>query len=376
MIYLDNAATTYPKPEVLYKALDKANRSLSFNAGRGGYKESSDAFQVIENTRKKVGEIVGKNCSSVIFSSSATEALNQIIYGLSLSEGDTVLVSPFEHNAILRPLRLLEKNKGIKIEQIPFHADTWELDREKLQSIVSLKNPKAVFVSQVSNVTGYLLPFEDIFSITSCSAINVLDASQGFGIVPIRNKLNIDYVVFAGHKSLYSSFGVGGFVIMRKDKLSVHKAGGTGSDSLNLDMGDEGSLKYEAGSPNIVAIAGLNASIDWVKEEQIFQKESILFDYLIDQLRTIDKVHIYEPLDQERKLFGVVSFSVDGYSPDDVGTILYDEFGVAVRTGYHCAPLVHNFIGSIIKGGTVRVSLGAFVSKNDIDVLIEGLKSL
>ena len=197
MVYLDNAATTYPKPEVVYRALDEANRTLAFNAGRGSYKESSEAFQLIEKTREKVGSIVGKDKSSVIFASSATEALNQIIYGLSLKEGDTVLVSPFEHNAVMRPLHLLEKNIGIKIEQIPFCLDTWELEIEKFQSIVALRRPKAVFVSQISNVTGYLLPYKEIFEITSETAINVLDASQGFGIVPIKDKKNIDYVVFA-----------------------------------------------------------------------------------------------------------------------------------------------------------------------------------
>lgn len=376
MVYLDNAATTYPKPEVVYRALDEANRTLAFNAGRGSYKESSEAFQLIEKTREKVGSIVGKDKSSVIFASSATEALNQIIYGLSLKEGDTVLVSPFEHNAVMRPLHLLEKNIGIKIEQIPFCLDTWELEIEKFQSIVALRRPKAVFVSQISNVTGYLLPYKEIFEITSETAINVLDASQGFGIVPIKDKKNIDYVVFAGHKSLYASFGIGGFVFMRNDKLCVHKAGGTGSDSLNMDMGERGFLKYEAGSPNIVAIAGLNASVSWLEIEDVFNKERVLFEYLSDQLRSLKKIHIYAPEKHEDSLFGVISFSVEGYTPDDVGTILYDEFGIAVRTGYHCAPLIHDFIGSKGRGGTVRVSLGAFVSQKDIDLLIEGLRSL
>ena len=376
MVYLDNAATTYPKPEVVYRALDEANRTLAFNAGRGSYKESNEAFQLIESTREKVGSIVGKDKSSVIFASSATEALNQIIYGLSLNEGDTVLVSPFEHNAVMRPLHLLEKNIGIKIKQIPFSIDLWELEVKKLQSLVALECPKAVFVSQISNVTGYLLPYKEIFEVTSETAINVLDASQGFGIVPIENKKNIDYVVFAGHKSLYASFGIGGFVVMHNDTLSIHKAGGTGADSLNLDMGESGFLKYEAGSPNVVAIAGLNASIDWLKKEDIFNKERILFEYLCKQLRAVKKIHVYEPKGQKELLFGVISFSIEGYTPEDVGIILFDEFDIAVRTGYHCAPLVHDFIGSKGRGGTVRVSLGAFVTQKDVDLLIEGLKSL
>lgn len=374
MIYLDNAATTFPKPECVYKALDLANRNLAFNAGRGSYKEAADACHLIDDTRKKVAGFVGRSADSVIFSSSATEALNQIIYGLPLMEGDTVVVSPFEHNAVSRPLYMLAKTKGIKIEFIPFDKETWELDEESFQNLIAMKHPRAVFVSQISNVTGYLIPYEKIFKMTKEIAFNVLDASQGYGIVPINNPDCIDYLVFAGHKSLYASFGIAGFIVMHKDSLNPVKAGGTGANSLSLEMEDRGPLKYEAGSPNIIAIAGLNASIDWLKSSDIFFHEQQLTISLLGKLEELSNIHVYKP--ERGKLFGIVSISVDGYSPEDVGTILYDEFGIAVRTGFHCAPFVHEFLGSKEQNGTVRLSLGAFSSEDDIILLLDALKTL
>lgn len=375
MIYLDNAATTYPKPDCLYQALDYANRNCAFNSGRGLYNESANAAKTIASVRKEIASFVNKDEESVIFASSATEALNQIIYGLPLKKGDCVMVSPFEHNAVIRPLHLICEKKGVQMIVIPFVKETWELDEVKLQNILAINKPKAVFVSQISNVTGYEIPYERIFEASSkIGAICVLDASQGFGIVKITDTKNIDYIVFAGHKSLYASFGVGGFVICHSDCLDVVKAGGTGSDSLNMSMGDSGWDKFEAGSANIVAIEGLHSAIKWIRSNNIYQREKELTEYLIEKLSTLEKVHVFVPLTSS--IFGIVSFVVDGYSPKDVGTILYDEFGIAVRTGYHCAPLVHDFLGTRDCLGTVRVSLGAFNSRKDIDLLVNALETL
>ena len=375
MIYLDNAATTYPKPECVYSYMDYVNRNLSFNAGRGEYKEANEASRLIDDARNKVGHIVGKSGKSVVFSSSATEALNQIIYGLPLSSSDTVFVSPFEHNAVVRPLYNLVKSKGIEVKQIPFDSSTWSLKNDELKSLLTIHKPKAVFVSQISNVTGYEIPYEEIFRLAKKSgAITVLDASQGFGVKEIENADNIDYVVFAGHKSLYGQFGVGGFVALNGDSLSVVKAGGTGSDSLNTSMPSGLPYKFEAGSHNVVAISSLCASIDWLKERNIYAEEKALTEYLISRLRELKNVHIFIP--QDEKVFGIVSIMVDNYSPADVGNILYDEFGIALRTGFHCAPFIHTFLGTVNLGGTVRISLGAFNTKEDVDALIDSLESL
>lgn len=373
MIYLDNAATTYPKPECVYKALDEANRQLAFNAGRGSYFESERAQDIIEDTRKLVGSFVSCSAENVIFSSSATEALNQIIYGLDLKSNDCVYVSPFEHNAVLRPLHLLHERLGIKVSIIPF-SYTLALKEDEFLNMMAIDKPKAIFCSLTSNVNGYMIPYERIFELAKkYNTQTILDASQGFGILPI-NKQNVDYIVFDGHKTLYASFGVGGFIITGKDNLIAVKAGGTGSDSLNENMAKKGALKYEAGSHNVVAIAGLNVSCQWLKTVDVNSKIEELTKYLLSKLAELSNIYLFH--EDDDTIFGIVSFSVDGYNSEDVGTILRDEFGIAVRTGYHCAAYFHELLSSYDTYGTVRVSLGYFNTKDDIDRLIEAIESL
>ncbi len=374
MIYLDNAATTYPKPEVTYLALDKANRN-AFNAGRGSYDKSREAFNVIEETRIKLASLLCCESKNVIFNSSATESLNMIIYGINIMNGDTVYVSPFEHNAVIRPLHNLQKDIDFRIEILPFDKKTWKPDIEKISGLFSIHPPKAIFISHISNVTGYLVPYVEIFELGSkWNSINILDCSQSLGVVNPENLDNVSYVVFAGHKSLYASFGVAGFVKFKEDDLKVIKTGGTGSDSLNYEMPLEIPNRYEAGSSNIVAISGLNASLDWLKSVAIREKEEKLYDYLNNKIDSIPKIIKYRPVGANT--FGVLSINVEGYLSEDVAAILSDEYDICVRAGYHCAPLVHDFIESKNYKGTVRISLNYFNEFKDIDTLIEALKSL
>lgn len=375
MIYLDNAATTYPKPECVYQALDNANRNLAFNAGRGSYPEAKQVADLIQETRNKVAALVNANGDTVSFESSATEALNIIINGLELNSGDNVYISPFEHNAVVRPLYQLKQEKGINIRILPFDKTTWEVDEEKMNNMFAMNKPKACFISHISNVTGYILPSEKIFEKTKeYNAINVLDCSQSLGVLN-PSKENTDFIVFAGHKSLYASFGIAGFINLTNHKLKITKSGGTGSDSLNPEMPVKGYGRYEAGSLNSVATAGLNASLDWLKQTPVYEHEKKLTEYLIDQLSTLDNVHLYLP-ENRSSILGIVSIAINGYSSSDAGTILSEDFSINVRTGYHCAPYVHEFIGSLDTSGTVRISIGAFTSTDNIDCFIEALKSL
>lgn len=375
MIYLDNSATTYPKPECLYKALDFANRNLAFNAGRGNYKEANDLCLMINETRQLIADFVGMNGDSVVFTSSATESLNMIIYGLGIADGDIVYISPFEHNAIVRPLYNLQKTINFEIVILPFDKSTWHPEIEKIEGMFSIKKPKAVLVSQISNVTGLMLDYKTIFDLSKkYGAINVLDSAQAFGVVNPEMK-NVDYCVFAGHKSLYASFGIAGFIVNTKEKLAIFKAGGNGSDSLNHDMPFSGHARYEAGSPNSVAIYGLNSSIKWLKENDVHKHENELTSYLINQLKQVDKIKLYLPENVD-DIFGIVSINIEGYTSDDIATILYEDYGIMVRSGYHCSPFVHEFIGSLDNKGTVRISLGAFNTKKEIDFLICGLKEI
>lgn len=378
MIYLDNAATTFPKPDTVYRAIDNASRNLAFNAGRGSYKAAERVLKVIDHARLGIANIAGVSPDNVTFTSSATEALNLIIYGLGLRSTDVVYVSPFEHNAIVRPLHLLEKNIGLHFKILPFDKQTWEPDMEAIENMFALERPSAIFISQVSNVTGLCLSYRRIFEEGKrFGSINILDCAQGFGVVPIEKseKMAIDYAVFAGHKSLYASFGVAGFVTLSGHILNVIKSGGTGSDSLNPEMPDSPPLRYEAGSLNSIAIASLEASLDWLAHEDVFGHEQKLTKKMISELMKLKRIHVYLPSDPT-KIIGVVSFSVDGYEPSDVGDILDSEFDICVRTGFHCSPLVHSFIGSKDRGGTVRASIGAFNTDNDVEMLIGALKSL
>ena len=375
MIYLDNAATTYPKPESVLKILDEANRG-AFNTGRGGYNVARKSTLLIDDVRKKLLSLNDIKEGNVILLPSSTISLNTIIFGLDLKKNDNVYVSPFEHNAIMRALHELKKRIGINIEIIPFEKDTWILDEKKLSNMFALKKPSAIMISHISNVTGYILPYKEIFSLSQkYNSIDVLDASQSYGVKKIDDLSNINFIVFAGHKSLYASFGIAGYINLKSTSLKPLLYGGTGSDSLNLDMPIDGPARYESGSSNIVAISGLNASIDWISSQDIYAEEKELTDYMIEELKKIRKVRLFLP-ENYQQIFGVVSFAVKDYSSDEVGKILNDEYDICVRTGYHCAPLVHDFIGSKEYNGTARASLSYFSTREEVDALIDAIKSL
>jgi len=374
MIYLDNSATTYPKPECVYKVLDDANRERAFNAGRGTYKSAKETFKMIEDTRRKIGRIINVNSDKVAFFSSATEALNIIINGLDIKDGDNIYISCFEHNAIVRPLYNLQKTIDFNILFIPFQRDTWDVNLTELNNLFVMNKPKAILISHISNVTGFILPYQKIFALSkNYQSINILDSAQSFGILN-PNKTNCDFIVFAGHKSLYASFGIAGFINVNDILLKIVKSGGNGSDSLNHDMPKNGFHRYESGSQNSVAICGLNRSVDWLNGNDILHHEQELTKYLIDNLKLNKKIVMYLPKKNDN-ILGIVSINIEGYNSSDVGLILSDEYDICVRTGYHCSPFIHDFIGSISFGGTVRVSMGAFNSKKDIDILIDALKT-
>ncbi|MBQ3128707.1 MAG: aminotransferase class V-fold PLP-dependent enzyme [Clostridia bacterium] len=377
MIYLDNAATTFPKPEEVYQAVDYTQRNMAVNVGRGSYKVASDAMKVVDETRYLMADLLGvENPNNVVFTPSATIAANQIIMGLEWDEYKTVYVTPFEHNAIARPLHLMKERYNFEIVLLPFDPHTQEFNREEAEKLFSQNPPDYVFVNHISNVTGMIVPIDAITELAKQhDAIVVVDASQSAGLEPLNmKKSNIDYVVFAGHKNLYASWGIGGFVSASAARLTTALAGGTGSDSLNLNMASDSPVGFEVGSANIIAISSLNASLKWLKTtgmSAIADKKAQLMKHLIQGLREIG-VKLYLPTHHT----SVLSFNVDGYSANEVGTILSEEYDVAVRTGYHCAPYIHDLIGSREYGGTVRVSVGYFNTEEDINLLLDGIRSL
>ena len=374
MIYLDNAATTFPKSETVYQAMDKANRELAVNAGRGSYSKAKQAAELIFDTKKKILELVnGTNVAEVAFTPSATIAMNEIIAGLPLHENDIVYVSPYEHNAVARPLALLSKKRKIQIRELPVDEETLEIDIDKMRYLFSKETPACVCCTHVSNVTGYILPVSEIFQIAKdYQAVTVLDAAQSMGLIAIDiNACNANFIVFAGHKTLYGPVGIAGFIDVAGIKLEEYIVGGTGSDSLDLSMPETSPARYESASPNIVAIAGLRAALDELEGNYLKEKE--LSDYLIEKLSAVDVIKMYLPANVRDNHVGIISFNLAGYKADDVGLILDEDYGIAVRAGYHCAPFVHKHLNDEKYLGTVRVGIGKFNTKEEIDKLISAI---
>lgn len=377
MVYLDNAATTFPKPECVYAAMDKINREGAVNAGRGSYKKAQEASKLISETKDLLRKLIHVDISvAVIFSPSITIAMNQIVNGLRLREKATVYVSPYEHNAVARSVNELAKKRGLNVKEIPIQSNL-EIDLDKMKYEFAIDKPAAVFCTHVSNVTGYILPVKDIFAESKkYNSINILDSAQSLGLVEIRGDLlNVDIIAFAGHKTLYGPFGIGGFINVSGISLDVFISGGTGSDSLNLEMPDGKEVRYEAASSNIVAIAGLNAALKEINQEQCYRHEKQLLDYLFEQLSSIKGITLYMP-EKHNQYIGIISFSVEGFNSEDIGMILDEDFDIAVRTGYHCAPYIHKYLNDLGTLGTVRVGVGRYSTKEDIDKLIVGLKEI
>lgn len=370
MIYFDNAATTFPKPQCVYDAVNEGMKDFSFNAGRGSYNAATKTFDMISATREKIANIIKANPNQVVFTASATESLNIIINGLDLKSGDKVYISPFEHNSIVRTLHKC----NVEIKFIPFNKKDWSVNYDKLNDELAVNKPKAVIISHISNVTGFELPYNEIFKYSKkYSAVTVLDSAQGFGTYQVDPQF-VDFIVFAGHKSLYSVFGIAGFINKTNAPLSTYKTGGTGSDSLNLDMPQALPARMEAGSLNAVAIYALNKSIDFIVNSDFATKKHDLTSYLIKRLKELDNVIVYCPENIETK--GIVSFNIEGYTSDDVGKILSSQYDICVRTGYHCAPYIHDFLEDKKYSGCVRVSLSGFNTIEEINSLIDAIEEI
>ncbi len=378
MIYLDNAATTFPKSDGVYSAMDEANRKLNFNSGRGDYKKASEATALIDDTKHLLKELVNApDSSSVIFSSSITLALNQIIRGLDIKQNDNVFVTPYEHNAVARTVSDVCEKKGANLIELPLN-ESLEIDLEKTKYLFAKHRPKCVCCIHVSNVTGYIVPYGEIFSeAKKFDAITVLDTAQSLGLVDIDLKESqIDFLAFAGHKAIYGPMGIGGFIDNSRIVLDTYFTGGTGSDSLNLKMSEKKPNRYEASSQNIVAIAGLKQALLEVDVKETVKKEKELGSYLIRRLKKESNICLYLPEHLDDNHIGVISFNVNGYHADEVGLILDQDFDICVRSGYHCAPFIHKYLNNMENNGTVRIGLGKFNTKDDVDCLVDAIHEL
>ena len=377
MIYLDNGATTFPKPPCVWDAVDRFNRTAAVNAGRGAYRAAREATAMIRDVRTQLISLCdAREQAQVILTPSVTIALNQLIQGQKWKEGAAAYVSPYEHNAVLRPLKLLEKRLGIQVLELPL-SDDLSIDLAATKELFRQVPPAFVSVSAVSNVTGYILPAREIFSLAKeYDAFTLLDAAQAMGLLKLRfSSLRADAITFAGHKTLYAPFGIGGFLLRNGCDLSELLAGGNGLKSTSEEMPRSMPEKMECGSMDTPAIAGLQASLKWLTSAKPKQHEDALMSYLLPRLREIPGLHLYGAPDPALQA-GVISLNLDGFRANEVAAILDQEWDIAVRAGHHCAARIHKHLNDREFDGTVRVSVSAFTTKEELDTLAKGLKSI
>lgn len=374
MAYFDNAATTFPKPECVYAFMDEFYRKSGGNAGRGEHSMSASASSLIADTRKKIQMLLHCPAKQVVFTPTATIALNMIIQGVIADGAKNIYISPFEHNAVTRTLHHFEERNEITVTQLSVGKDL-KYDVEKIRYQFDAMKPDLVIVSHASNTIGLVAPVEDIFSLAKkYGATTLVDMAQTAGVVDCNVGLaTFDFAVFAGHKTLYGPTGISGFIMNPAIKLPAVIFGGTGYESANQDMPESIPEKYEMGTLNISGVAGLNAALDWIQRttiEEIKSREANNRQKLIDLLEEYEFIRIVgnEP---GCEYVGIVSCLIDEISSDSAGSV-FDQQGVALRTGLHCAPLAHQFIGTY-PAGTIRFSVSYFTSEQDFEELRNAL---
>lgn len=375
-VYLDNAATSYPKPDAVYSAMDRAAREIGVAPGRGGYRQSIEASRLLFETREALAALFGVTDSSrFIITHSATESLNLAVKGL-LRAGDHVVTTTMEHNSLARPLFAAGRS-GVNVSWVT--AD--ENGHVSVESIRSALKPetRAVAMTHCSNVTGAANPVGEIGAILKDrGVIFLVDAAQSAGSIPVNiPAMNIDLFAAPGHKGLYGPQGTGFLYIAPEIYLEPLLLGGTGSGSSELAPPLELPERFESGTLNISGIAGLKAGLEFIAAQgvaNIQDHEAVLVKRLIDGLSAISSIKVINPQMTENR-GAVVSFSLPGRDPSSVGHILDSQFDIAVRTGLHCAPLAHKTIGTFPEG-TVRVSPGIFNCQEDIDALLEAVQKI
>jgi cysteine desulfurase family protein len=372
MIYLDNAATTFPKPEAVYQAADKAARECGGNPGRGAYALSRSAAGIVDGARLKIARLFNiPDYNRVIFSLNCTDALNLALKG-ALRAGGHVLISSLEHNSVVRPLEAL-RACGVEYERVPTSiVDGVDVDAVRR---AIRPNTKMLAVTHVSNVTGTVNPIAQLGALCRERGILFLvDAAQSAGSVPIDvESANVDLLAFPGHKGLYGLQGTGGLYIREGVELAPLRHGGTGSHSELATQPSELPDKYESGTLNVPGLASLAAGIDFINEtglDNIAKREAELAKRLTDGLSQIRGVTIYGSGNP------AVSLNINGVAPTDVAAILDGSFGIAVRAGLHCAPDAHRTLGTLELGGTVRLSIGVFNVKSDIEAVLQAIDEI
>lgn len=379
-IYLDNAATSWPKPDCVYEAVDAYQRASGVAVGRGATRRGAELQQTVDRCRRRAAELLGaESPDRVVFTFNATDGLNLALHGL-IGERDHVVTSVMEHNSVLRPLRELRDRLRVDVTYIGVDA-SGRVDADAMIRAITPRT-KLVALIHASNVTGTIQPVSEVGrAVREAGALFLVDAAQSAGHVPIDvQEMQADVLACSGHKGPLGPLGTGLLYVRPgvEDRLRSLRQGGTGSRSETDRQPDELPDKYESGNHNAPGLVGLDAGLGWLFEQgldNLRSHEVLLTQRLLDGLSEAPGVTLYGPTDAGERT-GVVSFTIDGFEVQVAATILDENFGIEVRAGFHCAPRAHRAIGTFDEGGTVRMSVGPFSTESDIDAAIAAVGEL
>jgi cysteine desulfurase / selenocysteine lyase len=380
LIYLDNAATAWPKPANVYEFMVDFYRRCGVNPGRSGFDLAIEAGNIVEDLRKRLTRFFGGDQDTperLCFGYNATDALYLIIQGI-LTSGDHVITTNLEHNSVIRPVNHKVRDYGVEATYLPFNSNGF-VDPDDIKAAFK-PNTKLVIVNHGSNVIGTIQPVAEIGRL--CHERGILfaiDSSQTAGVVPINmQEMNIDLLAFTGHKALMGCTGIGGLCVRKNVDVRITRSGGTGVDSVNPYHLERYPYRMEFGTPNIVGIAALSAGQDWIEEkgiENIYSHEIGLAKKLADGFKEIEGVITY-CADSMNNHLSTIIMNIEGMDAKDVGIMLDGDYNIATRTGLHCAPLVHKQLGTLDIHGSVRFSIGAFNTEEDIDAAITAVSEI
>ena len=397
--YLDNAATSWPKPEPVYTTMDKFFRSYGVNPGRGDHEMAVEAANMVSETRRMLAAFFnfGGDPNRVVFTQNATDSLNIALYGL-LNEGDHVVTTRLEHNSVLRPLNHLQRDHGVDVTFVARDAQGYVYPEDIGRAITP--KTKVVVVNHASNVLGSVQDLEAMGKFSrEAGSVFVVDTCQSAGVLPIdMDDLGIDVLTFTGHKGLLGPMGIGGMIVAEGIEVRPARVGGTGVDSVSPFHPDAYPYHLEAGTVSVPGIAGLNAAQKWFAElgrqllgsaagnvshtqacraalEHVHSVERAHTERLESAFRDLEGVTVYGPNGVQHRV-ATLSMNIDAMPADQVGAMLDADHHVCVRTGVHCAPLAHKDENTVDKKGTVRFSPGYFTDDEDIDQAIAGVTEL
>ena len=379
-IYLDNAATTWPKPEAVYDAVDRYQREIGAPNGRSGYREAQQSNRIVEQARLGVAQLIGvSNPSHIVFGYNCSDMLNMAIRGV-VRPNDHVVTTVCDHNSVLRPLHMMREEMGVEVAYVPCDGQGF-VSPDDVRAAIR-PNTRLVAVNHASNVTGAIQPIDEMGRLVrETDALFLVDAAQSFGHVPIDLRtLEVDLLAAPGHKGLLGPLGTGVLYIRPgiEHEVKPLRYGGTGTQSDEDRQPDVLPQKYEPGNHNLVGLAGLAAATEFLRAktvEAIHAHHTRLVLKLIEELSDMEGVKIYGPkLAAERT--SVVSITVEGYEPQELSAILDSTYHIQTRAGFQCAPRMHDALGTTAGGGTLRFSPGYATTLDEINTAIDALRQI